>query len=92
MAVPTRELRKSWDLSRARLFLFPSADFSRLPPPLLPRLSLSLLSFSLPFSFSSQRERARACTRDYGHVLHGRQRRWRELVGQSGGRGVDTKG
>lgn len=75
MAAPTRELRKSWDLSRTSfvsihsLFLF----------------SFLSLFLSLPLSLVFSRldtERARACTCVYGHVLHGRQRRWRGLVGR----------
>lgn len=65
MAVPTRELRKSWDLSRARLFLFPSADFSRPPPPVFLFLSSLFPSCSPPRPNASVLARARATTDMY---------------------------
>lgn len=44
-------------------------------------LSLSI-SYSPPFPLIFSLLSTRGCTRVYGHVLHGRRRRWRGLVGR----------
>lgn len=77
MAAPTRELRKSWGLSRTPLVL----SFHSLSLFLRPSAFLSLFLARPPFPLIFSLLSTRACTRVYGHVLHGRRRRWRGLVG-----------
>lgn len=65
MAAPTRELRKSWGLSRTPLVLpFHSLSLS-LRPSIFLSLFLTLPFLSLSFSLLSRHERARASTDTY---------------------------
>lgn len=74
MAAPTRELRKSWGLSRTPLVL----PFHSLSLFLRPSVSLPLfLTRPLSLSFSLFSHDTSVHARVYGHVLHGRRRRWR---------------